>query len=530
MQNSKKLNYCNLMDELSRLIQSLTKSEKRYFKMFTSLQSGEKGYLKLFDAIEKMEEYDEEKIKKMFKGEDFIKRLPSVKHYLSSQILKSLRVIYSGKTVHSQLKEMIEDISILYEKRLYKQCAKIIDRAKELAQINEDILQQMEINLWEQKVLLETLSLEKFEKTLDSSLEENLKLVDLQTNISQYRNLYNQIILINKKIKEARTEEEMLQFQKILNHPLMLSVSSAKSFDSKYCFYQTHLIYNHAKGDNQACLEIAKKQMELLEQFPQKIEETPKIYVNALNNLLLCEIHTHNYKNFDKTLAKLRTVPVKSLNLEVNRFMNSYSFEMVMYLDTGEFSKSAAIRKDIIDGLKKYAGKINAIEEITLLYNLFYSYFGTGEFLNALKIINKLLNEYEKELRYDIQSAVRILNLILHFELENGRLLEYNSISAYRFLYKSKRLYKLEKIILDFFRKKMHQNYTPKDQIESFVELRKKFIELTEDQYEKKAFEYFDYVSWLDAHIEKRSFEEVVKDKFKAKYFEKTDRKKGNKK
>src|SRR3989344_7190840 len=195
---------------------------------------------------------------------------------------------------------------------------------------------------------------------------------------------------------------------------------------------------------------------------------------------------------------------------------------MVMYLDTGDFTKSIAIREEIIAGLKKYSDKTTAIEEITLLYNLFYSYFGTGEYSKALKIINKLLNEYQKELRYDIQSAARILNLILHYELENGHLLEYNSISAYRFLYKSKRLYKLEKIILDFFRKKMHQNYTPQDQIESFVELRKQFIALTEDQYEKKAFEYFDYVSWLDAHIEKKSFEEVVKEKFNSKHHEKT--------
>ncbi len=44
--------------------------------MFTSLQSGEKSYLKLFDAIEKMEEYDEEKIKKCSKE----KILLSVSH------------------------------------------------------------------------------------------------------------------------------------------------------------------------------------------------------------------------------------------------------------------------------------------------------------------------------------------------------------------------------------------------------------------------------------------------------------------
>jgi hypothetical protein len=502
------------MDELTRLIQSLSKSEKRYFRMITSLQGGDKDYVKLFDVVEKLGEYNEEKIKKILKKEDFLNRLPSVKNYLYSQILKSLRMNYIGSTIDSELKEMIEEITILYDKQLFKQCTKIIDKAKELAKANEQLLHLLELNLLEQKVLIEILNLDKFEKTLELSLAEELDLLEKQKSTAEYRNLYNQIVLINKKIKEARTEEEFKQFEKIIEHPLLQSFESAKTFDAKNYYYLIHLNYNHAKGDNKACLAIALKQLELLESFPQKIEEKPKMYIAALNNVLLSQIHLHSYKDFDKTLEKLRSIPLKSANIEVNRFVSSYIFEMVMYLDTGEFTKSAAIRDNILEGLETHHDKINAIEEITLLYNLFYSYFGTGEFSKALNIINKLLNEYQKELRYDIQSAVRILNLILHYELGNSGLLEYNAVSAYRFLYKSKRLYKLENIILNFIRKKMHNIYTPKDEVEAFVELRKEFLPLLEDPYEKKAFEYFDYISWFDSRIEKRSFEEIVKEKF----------------
>lgn len=504
------------MDELARLISTLTKAEKRYFKMFTSLQGGEKGYLKLFEAIEKTGTYDEAKIKKMFPGEDFTKRLPAVKNYLYGQVIKSLRMLYIGNTVDSQLKEMVEEISILYEKRLYKQCMKILEKAKDLAKQNEQILQLIEIKLWEEKVLTEVLNIEKFEKTFDDSLKEEIELLDLQKNIAEYRHLFNRIVTLNKKIKEARTEEELAQFQSIFNNPLLQNSDNAKSFDAKHFYYQIHLIYNHAKGDNKACLMIAQKQMKLLEAFPQRIAEKPKMYVIALNNILLSQIYLHDYSSFTETLHKLRSFPLKSLNLEVNRFVNSYIFEMVMYLDTGEFSKSVSIRDEIREGMEKYADKINPIEEITLLYNLFYSYFGTGEFSKALVIINKLLNEYQKELRYDIQSAVRILNLILHYELGNSRLLEHNAVSAYRFLYKSNRLYKLENIVLDFIRKKMHHIYTPKDELEAFIELRKEFAALSEHPYEKKAFEYFDYISWLDSRIEKKSFEEIIRNKFKS--------------
>ena len=68
--------------ELFSLIKSLTKSEKRFFKLNSSLQSGDKNYLKLFDYIEKQNSYNEEKLKNNFKGEKFILHLPSEKNHL----------------------------------------------------------------------------------------------------------------------------------------------------------------------------------------------------------------------------------------------------------------------------------------------------------------------------------------------------------------------------------------------------------------------------------------------------------------
>jgi hypothetical protein len=503
------------MDELAKLIASLTKSEKRYFKVFTSLQNGEKGYIKLFEAIEKLGEYDEKKIRKMYEGEDFLKRLPAVKNYLHGQVLKSLRVINSGNTIETRLREMMQDVSILYEKRLFKQCAKILEKAKDIAKANEMVLPILEINIWQEKVLIELLPIEKFEKALEDSVREEMITVEAQKNAIQYRHLYNKMVLINRKIKEARNKEELDQFESIIKDPLLSSIDKALSFEAKQYFYHIHLIYNHAKGDNQECFLLSKAQMQLIESYPEKIKETPKIYLSALYNVLLCKIHLHKYENFNSILIKLRSFPVNSTNIEVSRFVNSYIFEMVMYLDSGEFAKSAAIRDLILEGLELYHDKINIIEKITLLYNLFYSYFGSAEYSKALGIINKLLNDYQKELRYDIQSAVRILNLIIHFELGNNSLLEYNAVSTYRFLYKSKRLYKMENIVLQFIRKKMPKIFNQKQQRAAFIELREAFHAISNDEYESKAFEYFDYISWLDAKISGKPFSEVVQEKFK---------------
>jgi len=47
-------------NDLFDLIHAMTKSEKRYFKLFSSGQSGDKEYINLFNAISKQEYYDEE--------------------------------------------------------------------------------------------------------------------------------------------------------------------------------------------------------------------------------------------------------------------------------------------------------------------------------------------------------------------------------------------------------------------------------------------------------------------------------------
>ncbi len=117
------LQFCTMKpsNQLFDLIKSLTKSEKRFFKLQSALQSGDKNYVRLFDLIDKMNEYDEENVKKTFKGEKFIKHLPSEKNHLYKLILKALRSYYGETSVSSMLKQEIKNIEILYNKALFEE-------------------------------------------------------------------------------------------------------------------------------------------------------------------------------------------------------------------------------------------------------------------------------------------------------------------------------------------------------------------------------------------------------------------------
>src|SRR5688572_25646962 len=91
------------------LIKSLSKSEKRYFKLFADNGKSDSNYLQLFEAIDKQEEFDEDAIRKKFKGKAFTAQLHVAKIYLSELILKSLRNFHANDSVNGQVLDLIRD-------------------------------------------------------------------------------------------------------------------------------------------------------------------------------------------------------------------------------------------------------------------------------------------------------------------------------------------------------------------------------------------------------------------------------------
>ena len=125
-------------DNLFVLIRSLTKSEKRQFKLYIGRLgvNEDSKFLLLFKVLEKLKVYDERAILK----EGFVKKqqLSNLKAHLYKQILISLRLNPSHQNLRIQLREQLDFATILYHKGLYKQSLKILDKAKSLAISNQE--------------------------------------------------------------------------------------------------------------------------------------------------------------------------------------------------------------------------------------------------------------------------------------------------------------------------------------------------------------------------------------------------------
>ena len=122
-------------DSLFQLIHSLEKSEKRNFKLYIKRSSGKEDLkiIQLFDAIDKLSEYDEKILLK--KLSDVTKtQLANLKTHLYKEVLASLRLIKSTDSIDMQLHEQLDYARILYNRGLYIQSLKILEKVKEMAQ------------------------------------------------------------------------------------------------------------------------------------------------------------------------------------------------------------------------------------------------------------------------------------------------------------------------------------------------------------------------------------------------------------
>ena len=506
--------------ELFKLVKSLSKSEKRFFKLSSSLQSGPKNYLKIFDFIEGQQEYDEEDLKNQFKNETFVKHLPSEKNHLYKLILKSLRSYYSEESLSSLLKQEIKNIEILYNKALYRECEKFVIRAKKIAQENEKFYYWYELLSWEKRLKEEAFEEGVFTTNLDDLIKEEEEVIAKLRNLAEYQLIYSKINYIFRSGGFTRNEAEEVEVEKIADYHLIKGKNTALSTRAtSMCYYIKGLCA--ATNRNYAdSFQFFNKTREILDKHPKIKTDLAQRYVLTLSYLLRCYIDDEDFKKASALIEDMRSLNGKkgfnSIDIEVRIFTNSYLLELVMLQRQGRFDESIQLIENLETLENEYEDKISKEQQVLFTYHKAISYYGIGEYKKSLNYINDVLNDNEQNLRQDIYSFARIFNLVLHYELENYDFLEYVIKSTNRYLNKQVRDFETESLVIKNIRK-LSKTMSVSDRISIFQTLKGELDEMLTDHHEGVILEYFDINAWVLSKINKSSYEQEVKAGLKAK-------------
>ena len=500
--------------ELFELIKSLSKSEKRFFKLSSSLQTGDKNYLKIFDAIEKQAVYNEAALKIAFKKETFVSHFPSEKNHLYKLILKSLRNYHSDNSINSVLKQEIKNVEILYKKALFKECNKFLVRAKKQAIENEKFYFLFELISWEKLLLEEAFEDGQFNMDLDKLIEEEQDVIAKLQNLAEYHVLYSKINYVFRSEGFSRNAEDIRIVKEIEDHPLIKGKNTALSDRAATICYYTQGFCAMANSRTDLALLKFNRVKEILDGRPKLKTDLAKRYVKTLSNITGSHIDLGLYDEAWRFIEGLKDLTnesgFNSIDIQVNVFKTTTISELQLLTRCGNFSEALeVVEKGVLDKLESLENRLRKEQLLELYYHIAYTYFGTGEYSKALFWINKVLNDNENTLRKDLFSYARLFNLVIHFELQNYDLLEYITKSTQRYLVRRQRDYELEKLVIDHLRKLIRESKS-KNMVTKITEFKCQLLELVTEPEDQIVLKYFDFVSWLNSKIENISFSKAV--------------------
>lgn len=508
-------------ENLHQLIHSLSKPEKRYFKLYSSrhIIGEQNNYVKLFDAIDKQKVYNEAVLLKQFKKEIFIRQFSIAKSRLYDAILRSLDAYNSDSSIDSQLKNMLHYAEILFKKTLYEQCSRILISAKKLATKYEKHIALLDIYRWEKELIEKDNYSGKSEDDIKQILEQDKLVINKIKIHKEFWNIKSRFFQLLNKEGKARSQHEIEKFKRIIDTTLLKIPESELTTATKYLSNHIYSAYYFGIGDYKSSYRFLHQNVLLIESTTFIFKEEPNIYFSVLTNIIYVASQLKKYPEVLFYLAKLRAIPHtletnKNEDLEVKLFSSAYSLELTLYAQTGEFEKALKLIPKIEEGIDKYAGKINKVRRSYFYFNIAVVCFGAEKYTQALRWTNKLLNDTEIDESKDIHCFTQLLNLIIHIELKHHDLIPYAFKSTHRYLNSRQRVYKFENLFLDFISKIM-KTKNREEQQKHYKRLRDEMKKLQNDTFEKTAFEYFDFISWAESRLQIQSFQAIVEEKAK---------------
>jgi tetratricopeptide (TPR) repeat protein len=501
-------------DELFQLIRSMSKSEKRYFKLHASLQGSRKNYLELFDAIDRQKEYDEEKIRSRFAGETFLKQLNVTKHYLYELILRVLRAYHSDYTTGTQIRDLLKSADILYEKRLEDQALKLADKAIRLAE-----------GLDSPYLLFEARRLRlRFRARSLGSEEEAIREYDrIFTTIDGIRNDLQYTLLLRRVEfhfggETPRSQEQAAKIEEILSDPLMSGEEKALSLGARLTYNSLVSLVQFARGRNGESLVAVRRIIELIEKNGEHLFDRLDQYTSALHNRILLHRISLSIDEWERAIEEL--VEATRALMQDNRLQNGRAVQSLLStlhvnrqchaLTIGAFQESTQLIRETEEWLETTRSELTPSQRVVHYHNLALLYFGRGDLRRALDYNNMILAESEPSSGRFSYYHARLLDLVIHFELGNMELLPYLLRSTYRYYRARNAIYRFESTMLDFFKKLLRVSTRPA-LMAAFGSLRQELLALVDDPRECSMLSCFFYLEWLQSKIEGIGFVEAVR-------------------
>ncbi len=491
------------------LIQSLTKGEKRYFKLYTNAFEGKsQTYIKLFEAIEKQKQYNEAALKKKLAKESFIKHFAVAKNQLFNNILKTLRLYHNKDTAAERTARHHDNYLILIKKNLRHIASSELDKAIKIADEAQLLRENIMLLQKRNNILMQTqfngLSSEEVKSKLDEPLVLCEELV-----------IFHKCLRISQEV-DYLIYQKSLRSKKILERIEELSKSPHIQIENKPVTFRAKAFFHHTRG---GCAFAIKDYTTYLEESTQiakvyaqnklgAASETTSLLINA-NNILHGAIRVkplhevqEQAKKYTHLIEDFHKQNINQIHYERRCFEASLHYKLDYYLFHSQFDKAYQIINEIILELKKIEPHISSPYWILYQYHIAYTYWGVQKNDLAYDYLLKLSNHPHIKHNTAIWSATQLLSLLVHYHNNNIEYLTHQISNTKQNLKRNKYFYAYEEAFLSML-KKLILNNKSNDKQTILNQYEQIFKELKTHKSELDAFEKIDILYWINQEQKK---------------------------
>lgn len=495
------------------LVQTMTRSEKRYFKIYAQqhIIGGKNDYVKLFDAIVAQKEFDEDKLKKKLAKHINLKSWAVLKNYLYNQLLDGLYNFQLKNSIKEQIKQAVHAVDLLLRKGL-------VDMALSMAKKTEKQIANYGLYEYAPELLLIKLKCWKHKKQeineaifekIRQELEEALSHIDLMMDITQKEAL---LIAYHWKKGVVKQDEEKDKITKMMESSNLTDEVASKNLYAYTWVQSIKSIYatlnnNHAQG-----FIYLEKAFLWYEAYPHLIDLSHQSYIATIGDLAQWAFASKQEDTIiQKYLQKLMSLPKHpklkgSFEVDAAVFRNGQVLLFLNLLMTGQFEKALKAIPETEAGLKTYEGYLQAAQS-NLRYQIAFTYFMNGKYEKTLDACESILVNKANKMMEDVYYATAILQLITHYELDNDMLVEYTVNNLRRRNAKKGQVFAIENALFLYLKKAINLPLTQrKDLFQEFLEEAKP---LKNNHTENRPFIFFFYIAWLKAKATGRSFQQA---------------------
>lgn len=462
-------------DLVFKLIKSLTKAEKRHFRLFvTRTKSGEEAlFLQLFDQLDRAREYDEKAVRSAVPAGMTPSQLANLKRHLYRQILTSLRLISTDKHIDIEIREQIDFARILYSKGHYMESLHTLERIKNVAEAHHQDVLHLEILEFQKLIEARHVTRSRQVKNkMDRLLQESAQR-SLITNLAgEKANLNIQIhgYYIDHGFAVSDTEKQQLQtaWRQMLPEPSTRRFMD--TFFEKVNTYQANMWYRYILLDLAKARDHAQEWVTLFDLYPAMKIKDPDLYLRSqyyLLTMLFLNDDPESYRYyFDNLEAYLREQtpsfhPNSKYVAAVYHGLCRLNGYILLQDWQGGYAAGLAVKQE----LQAYEDLIDAHRVMLVEYKLAAFAFACGDYRQALAHLEPLLHHQERILQYSMDVNARFMELMCLFSLKEWDFMEARLSSLARSMGKHLHISRLQKRLYALLRELQRSPLRPMAQV-----------------------------------------------------------------